>query len=494
MSYLLGFDIGSSSVKASLLDASTGKCVANTFSPAVEMLIKALHPGWAEQEPDQWWQEVINATLLLHQKISFKDKAILAIGISYQMHGLVCIDKNQNVLRPAIIWCDSRAVETGNRAFAEMGETYCLEHLLNSPGNFTASKLRWVKENEPDIFAKIHRILLPGDYIAMRLTGDAVTTVSGLSEGVFWDFKENNVSRKLLAQYEIPGNMLAPVVPTFGEQGKLSKAAAEILGLSAGIPVTYRAGDQPNNAYSLKVLHPGEVAATAGTSAVIYAINDAPVFDQQSRVNAFVHVNHTNQQPRYGILLCVNGAGILNSWLRKNIGADDYNVMNQMAASVSPGTDGLQFFPFGNGAERVLANQAPGAQLQGLNFNIHRQSHMVRAAQEGIAFALKYGFDIMHDMQVNAQTVRAGYANMFLSPVFREIFANTTNTTIELYNTDGAQGAARAAGVGTGHFKNYEESYIGMEKLEQIIPEKHLQQQYAEIYDSWKTALEKILK
>ena len=490
MKYLLGYDIGSSSVKAALLEADTGKVVAHAFSPEHEMQIHSPQAGFAEQHPELWWNELIHATKKIQQQLPYKPDDIIAIGISYQMHGLVCIDKDHQPLRPAIIWCDSRAVDIGDNAFHELGETFCLQHFLNSPGNFTASKLKWVKENEPHLFEKIYKVFLPGDYIAMKLTGETTTTVSGLSEGILWDYQANSVAKELLAYYEIDKNLLAAIVPTFGEQGKLIAGAAKMLGLTSGIPVSYRAGDQPNNAYSLNVLQPGEIAATAGTSGVVYGVTDKANNDPLSRVNSFVHVNHKPGSPRYGVLLYVNGTGSLNSWLRKNLLTGlSYQEINKEAASVPIGSDGLRFYPFGNGAERILMNKDSGADLQGLQFNRHQRGHIARAAQEGIVFALNYGMEIMQEMGMELQTVRAGHANMFLSEVFATTFANTSGCTVELYNTDGAAGAARAAGVGVNFYQNFSESFTGMEIIKRIEPQIQQQQQTSEAYQKWRLHL-----
>jgi xylulokinase len=490
MKYLLGFDIGSSSVKAALLEAETGKPIASVFSPPTEMPISSPQAGFAEQDPELWWNELTLATKKLKQQTSFKSDEIIAIGISYQMHGLVCVDKNCKPLRPSIIWCDSRAVEIGQSAFKGIGEKFCLQHFLNSPGNFTASKLKWVMESEPDIYKRIYKIMLPGDYIALKLTGETATTVSGLSEGIFWNFTKKRAAKELLEYYSIDEKILSPLVPTFGDQGHLIADAAAQLGLSAGIPVSYRAGDQPNNAFSLNVLQPGEIAATAGTSGVIYGVTDQANYDELSRVNTFVHVSYAEADPRYGILLCVNGTGILNSWLRKNFFVDaSYDSINLAASKISVGSDGLQFYPFGNGAERILANQNPGGHLKGLDFNRHRWEHVARAAQEGIVFALHYGAEIMQRMGVQLNTIRAGYANMFLSDVFASTFANVTNCSVELYNTDGALGAARAAGVGAGYYTNFSECFKGMRVVKTIEPEAGLGQQVTEAYQQWKQGL-----
>ena len=493
MNYLLGFDIGSSSVKATLLEIASGKAIASAFSPSSEMPMQSSEPGFAEQDPEMWWRELVNAMNKLHQQIPFNGDEVAAIGIAYQMHGLVCVDKNLRPLRPSIIWCDSRAVKTGDKAFEELGEKYCLKNFLNSPGNFTASKLRWVKKNEPDVYKNIHKIMLPGDYIALKLTNESATTISGLSEGIMWNFKKEKIAVDLLKYYGIDENLLSQLVPTFGEQGKLTTDAANELRLKAGIPVTYRAGDQPNNAFSLNVSQPGEVAATAGTSGVVYGVIDKPNYDPQSRVNTFVHVNHEKKKPRYGVLLCVNGTGILNSWLRKNFFADsNYEQINKEAASVPPGSDELLIYPFGNGAERVLENKDLGAVMKVVQFNRHHRGHIARAAQEGIVFALHYGVEVMKEMGMEIKTVRAGHANMFLSEVFSSVFVNSLGCELELYNTDGATGAARGAGVGVGAYKDFNEAYSSMEKIKTYSPDAAMQEVYASVYKKWKKQLRKL--
>jgi len=493
MKYLLGFDIGSSSVKATLLDIASGKTVVSAFSPSSEMPMQSPQTGFAEQDPDMWWRELVNAMNKLHQQVSFTGDEVAAIGIAYQMHGLVCVDKDLKPLRPSIIWCDSRAVKIGDKAFEELGEKYCLKSFLNSPGNFTASKLRWVKKNEPDIYRNIYKIMLPGDYIAMKLTDEPATTISGLSEGIMWNFKKEKIAADLLKYFGIDEKLLSPLVPTFGEQGRLSSTAATELKLKAGIPVSYRAGDQPNNAFSLNVSQPGEVAATAGTSGVVYGIIDKPNYDPKSRVNTFVHVNHSKKDPRYGVLLCVNGTGILNSWLRKNFFSDSsYDQINKEASLAPAGSDELLIYPFGNGAERVLENKDLGAVMKVLQFNRHNRGHIARASQEGIVFALHYGVEVMKEMGMEIKTVRAGHANMFLSDVFSSVFANSIGCDLELYNTDGATGAARGAGIGVGVYKNVAEAYSSMEKIKSYSPVKEEQEIYSSVYNKWKRQLKKL--
>lgn len=488
---LLGIDLGSSSVKASVMDADSGACLATAFYPEKEMEIIAHRPGWAEQEPAVWWGNLKSAISSCTHKLGGRKMAIGAIGISYQMHGLVIVDEDLKPLRPSIIWCDSRAVEYGNKAFDVLGKDFCLSHLLNSPGNFTAAKLAWVKDNEPQLFNRIYKIMLPGDYIAMLLTGEIKTSFTGLSEGIFWDFSTNSISGELMKYFGFDPSILPGSVPSFSLQGTLTRSIASELGLPEGIPVSYRAGDQPNNALSLNVLSPGEVAATAGTSGVIYGVTGQKKFDSMSRVNTFLHVNHTANEERLGVLLCINGTGILNSWIRRYAGNKmSYDEMNDLAATIKPGSDGLLILPFGNGAERILLNMDPGAKISGLNFNRHTSAHLFRAAQEGIAFSFRYGLDIMKETGIQPDIMRAGAANMFLSKVFREALSCITGSTIHLYNTDGSLGAARGAGIGCGHYKSVKEAFKGLKEVGVTEPVKAETGAYEAAYHKWRETLQ----
>lgn len=487
----IGIDVGSSSVKLALLNTETGICMASIqFPETEEMIINSPQTGWAEQNPELWWEYVKKGIKYLLSVQGAKAENVTAIGIAYQMHGLVCVDKENRVLRPSIIWCDSRAVYIGNDAFEKIGKTKCLSHLLNSPGNFTAAKLAWVKQNEPEIFDKIHKIMLPGDFIALRFTGETTTTSSGLSEGIMWDFQENSPANFLLNYFGIDESLLSSRVPQFGFQGQILGSVAEDLGLNKSVQITYRAGDQPNNAFSLQVLNPGEVAATAGTSGVVYGVTDQVKYDPLSRVNTFLHVNHEPLHPRLGVLLCINGTGILNSWLKKNIAVGcSYEEMNALASSVNAGSEGLLILPFGNGAERVLQNKDSDCRIHGLNFNNHTRAHVIRAAHEGIAFAFKYGMDIMNESGISLGVIRAGYANMFLSPVFRQTLSTITGTEIQLFNTDGALGAARGAAVGAGIYAGFGQAFENFKRVDTIQPHTAQQTRLDEAYQKWKTIL-----
>ena len=489
--YLLGLDIGSSCVKASLVDIDNGQAAASAFFPKHEAPISAPRKGWAEQDPDSWWNYAKQSVAQVMADTGTKPDEVKAVGISYQMHGLVCVDKNQQPLRPSIIWCDSRAVQEGNRAFTALGSDWCMSHLLNSPGNFTAAKLAWVKDNEPELFSRIDKVMLPGDYIAMRLTGEACTTVRGLSEGTLWDFKSQQTADKLLDYYGIPATLLPRIVPTFGEQGRLTEAAAKEMGLQAGTPVSYRAGDQPNNALSLNVFNPGEIASTAGTSGVVYGVLGQPACDAKSRVNVFAHVNYTKEQERLGVLLCINGTGILNAWMHRNVVPEGvgYAEMNDLAAEAPIGSDGVVVIPFGNGAERILENKEMGCSIHGINFNKHNRSHLLRAAQEGIVFSFCYGMEIMGQMGMDIHRIHAGKANMFLSPLFRDTLAGVSGATINLYDTDGSVGAAKGAGIGCGIYKDHDEAFASLRLLQTIVPDEQHRADYQAAYERWKEQL-----
>ncbi len=484
--YLLGFDIGSSSVKATLIEVASGRAISSATSPKTELEISAPKPGWAEQDPEIWWEHVKLTTREIKNASGVNLQDVEAIGISYQMHGLVIVNRDHKPLRPAIIWCDSRAVAIGDEAFSAIGADQCLHHLLNSPGNFTASKLKWVMENEPAIYHQVHKMMLPGDYIAMKLSGEIRTTPSGLSEGIMWDFQTNGLAKLILNQYGISEDLIPEVVPTFSTQGELTNDAAAELGLKPGTKIAYRAGDQPNNAFSLNVLNPGELAATAGTSGVVYGVGDKPNYDPKSRVNTFIHVNHDTVNRRYGILLCLNGTGILNRWVKNNFANDlSYKQIDELAGKVPAGSKGISILPYGNGAERTLENKNINASIHGLDFNIHDRSDLFRAAQEGIVFALNYGVEIMGGMGINVKTVKAGHANMFLSPIFSEVFATITGAQVELYNTDGSQGAARGAGVGAGIYKDFKSAFTGLSTIKTIAPNSALKNAYQDAYQKW---------
>lgn len=485
---LLGIDLGTSSIKVSVTDAANGNILATAQYPDRETEVIALQPGWAEQSPEEWWINVQQAILKAHAQKKYDPADIKAIGVSYQMHGLVLVDKDQKVLRNSIIWCDSRAVELGNKAFDSIGHEKCLSHLLNSPGNFTASKLAWVKQNEPEIYNRIHKIMLPGDFIAMKLTGEITTSVSALSEGIFWDFKQQQLSDDVFNYYGFDKAVIPTIKDVFALHGTIKNDIAAILSLNNKVAVTYKAGDQPNNALSLNVLEPGEVAATAGTSGVIYGVIDELAYDNRSRVNTFAHVNHTESQKRLGVLLCINGTGILNRWIKNITGNSfSYEQMNTAAATVEAGSNGLVILPFGNGAERMFENKILNSDIQNIDFNIHTTGHLVRAAQEGIAFAFRYGLDIMKSNGIQPKVIRAGKANMFLSDVFTESFVNATGVPVELYNCDGSVGAATGAGIGAGIYASAKEAFKTFKPVKLIEPTK--EKLYNELYGRWKQKL-----
>jgi len=492
MEYLIGFDIGSSSIKAALVDAETGKALSVVQEPQVEMGMDAPNIGWAEQDPEMWWQHLCKASKKLLEIEGVEPHLIKSVGIAYQMHGLVLVNGQGLPIRKSIIWCDSRAVDLGNQAYNDLGEAHCKAHLLNSPGNFTASKLKWVKENEPDTYAKAYKMMLPGDYMAYRLTGTINTTVSGLSEGIFWDFKEEEIAQWLLDHYGIDTALIPDVVDTFSQQGTLSEEGAKATGLAVGTPLGYRAGDQPNNALSLNVFEPGEVAATGGTSGVVYAVTDRLSVQESERVNNFAHVNHTHGLPRIGKLLCINGAGILFRWMQQNLAVASYDDMNALAQQVGVGSNGLCVLPFGNGAERMLLNKNVGAHIGHLDLNTHHKADLCRASLEGIAFAFAYGMEVMQSDGVVLDVMRVGDDNLFRSPIFSETIATLAGCHIEVYHITGAVGAARASQLYLTGEKRFTQDMLKEDLVTTYAPQTELGP-YQEAYALWKNKLKDLL-
>lgn len=486
--YSLGIDIGSSSIKTALLNADTGEVVASAQKPNEEMRIITQKSGWAEQDPETWWVNVLECIKAIKETNKTELLQTKWIGIAYQMHGLVAINKQKEVVRSSIIWCDSRAVDTGKKAFLELGSSYCLNNLLNSPGNFTASKLKWVQDNEPMLYESINQFMLPGDFISMKLCGEVNTTISGMSEGILWDFKANHISKKLIEHFGISEDLLPDYHPSFHTHAKILPEIAEQIGVSIEAKITYKAGDQPNNALSLNVLEAGEIAATAGTSGVIYAVTDQLFVDENQRVNSFAHVNHTADENRIGVLLCINGVGIANSFLKKFTKIDTYDEMNQLASTIQPGAEGLQILPFGNGAERMLQNKDIGASIHHVNYNVHKDAHFCRAFQEGIAYAFKYGVDCILENGLPIHTLKAGYANLFLSPVFTQILSDLLNLEIIIYDTNGATGAARGALLGA-KYRTKEELFEKLTVVKRYSPNAEHHKEYIQLYNDWKNTL-----
>lgn len=492
--YYLGLDIGSSSVKAALVEISSGKSIGVVQEPSEEMSMFAQKNGWAEQKPEDWWLHTCNAIARLKQQYNVSRTQIKGIGISYQMHGLVLVDKSGKLLRKSIIWCDSRAVDIGNNAFKEIGEDVCTTHLLNSPANFTASKLKWVQQHEPEIYNQIYKFMLPGDYIAFKFSNKINTTISGLSEGIFWDFKKQKIANFLFDSYGINTSLVPDIVDTFGEQSKVDKKGEQQSGIAAGTPIYYRAGDQPNNALSLNVFHPGEVAATGGTSGVVYAVTNTLSVKESSRVNNFAHVNYQKgSSVRIGKLLCINGAGIQYRWLLNNLALSSYEEMNTLASEIPVGSDGVCLIPFGNGAERMLNNKEIGTRIVNMNLNNHHKGHICRAALEGIAFSFVYGMEILKSDGIDASVIRAGNDNLFRSEIFANTVATLIEQEIEIFNTTGAIGAARAANLHTGDFESFGKSIMDNDHVMTYMPFKD-KQPYIDAFKNWKKELELTLR
>ncbi len=477
----LGIDIGSSSVKVALIDRE-GRAIAEVREPSQEMPMKSLQAGWAEQDPEMWWQYTCEAIEKITSQLETSD--ILSIGLAHQMHGLVLVDQQGNLLRDAIIWCDSRAVPYGSLLADHIGTKQCLDSMLNLPGNFTASKLAWIREHEPDIYKKIACVMLPGDYICYRLTGELSTTAGNLSEGCFWDFKGHRLSPKILEALGLSIDHFPAILQCMDNHG-VTRGQIDINGLPDEIPVCYKAGDQPNNAYALGVTEPGQVAGTGGTSGVIYAVTDKLVADPSQAVNSFAHFNHSSKTSRIGILLCINSVGILYAWMRRMLGDLSYGHMEELASRAPVGSDGLAIIPFGNGAERMLGNQPSSASIHGIQLNRHDQSHLIRAALEGLAFSYAHGIEKMRALGVEIHHFRVGNDNLFQSEIFAQSLADLSQCEIEVIECSGAVGAARGGAHGGGH------QLAIQDQIHFTYSPRPLSDSLSEAYQQWSDILQK---
>jgi xylulokinase len=314
-----------------------------------------------------------------------------------------------------------------------------------------------------------------------------------LSEGIFWDYESDSVASWLLDYFEFSHDLVPDIVENFTPQAYISKQAAEETGLPEGIPITYRAGDQPNNALSLNVFNSGEVAATGGTSGVIYAVTDSKNSKESSRINHFAHVNYSDKNPTIGKLLCINGAGIMYRWLRNQSSAESYETMNRKASKIAIGSEGLVILPFGNGAERMLDNTNIGTQFCNINLNQHSKAHLYRAALEGIAFSFVYGMEILKNDNLAIKVIRAGNDNLFRSEIFAKTLATLIGYEIEIYNTTGAIGAARAAGLTDKDFERFGQNITNNDHVMTFKPIEN-KTPYLKAYQNWKTELEKQIK
>lgn len=433
----LGIDVGTSSVKVSIV-GEDGVILASATAPASsERAINSPNPNWAEQNPEDWWEDAQQAILNLPLEARLQ---VEAIGIAYQMHGLVLVDSQFQPVRPSIIWCDGRNIQESQILAESLGLDALENRLLNKPGTLTLAKLAWVAEHEPETLAKAHTFGLPGDFIAYKLTGEWSTTKSGYSEMVGWDFGASipfeEGFRK--AGWKLP---LPEARPNLEEGAPIQKVIAEKLGLPPSARVTYRAGDQPNNAFGLGVLQQGETAISAGTSGVLYGIGDSSPGLHEG-INRFLHVNS-----QIGVLMCLNGVGSALAFARRTwFQNQSYEALSELASQANP-ENCPYFFPFGNGAERILSERAFSGFTE-LDFNRHNLPELARSVFEGIAFAYRLGSEKMEKAGCLSKVVNGTESGLLKSSFFAQLLANELQVELILSEGDGSTAAARGAALG----------------------------------------------
>lgn len=474
MSYLIGIDLGTSGVKTVLFDES-GKPVA---SSTVEYPLYQPNLGWAEQDPEDWWKgtcESINNVML---KSGVNKQDVKGVGLSGQMHGAVLLDKNDKVLRKAIIWCDQRSAAECDQITQLVGKERLIEITANPAlTGFTASKVMWVKNNEPQIFEKIAKILLPKDYIRLRLTGEYATEVSDASGMQFMNIAQRKWSSEVLGKLEISESMLGKMYESQEVTGKVTASAAAITGLNEGTIVVGGAGDQAAGAVGNGIVKPGVVSSTIGTSGVVFAYTDKLTIDPLGRVHTFCHAVPNT----YHIMGVTQGAGLSLKWFRDNFcmeelmtaelsNIDVYKLLDAEAENITPCSDGLVYLPY------LMGERTPhlDPDARGVFFGLtakHTKPHFVRSIMEGVTYSLRDCLEIIRGMGVEVSEVRASGGGG-KSKIWRQMQADVFGTNINrIFSDEGpALGVAILAGVGAGIYDSVPQACSNVIKVKDSLP------------------------
>jgi xylulokinase len=484
MAYLIGIDIGTSGTKVIAIDED-GRLAA---SASAEYELLTPRPLWAEQRAEDWW----DATCSCLQKITAQIPAeeVAGVGLSGQMHGLVMLDAQHQVLRPAILWCDQRTQEQCDYITQAVGkETLVAETCNPVLTGFTAPKIIWARDHEPEVYERARQFLLPKDYVRFKLTGEFATEVSDASGTSLLNVPERNWSRKVLSALQIDPAHLPKVYESFEVSGRISAAGAQATGLKEGTPVVGGGGDQAAGAVGNGIVQSGIISVTTGTSGVVFAFADTPAIDPALRVHTFCHAV-PNKWHVMGVMLSAGGSlrwyrdtlGAPENRVAKLMGVDPYELISREAATVSAGSEGLVFLPYLTGERTPHPDpQARGA-WAGLTVR-HTKAHMARAVMEGVAFGLRDSLEILKDMGVSIGNVRASGGGA-RSDVWRQIQADVFNLPLSTINSDQgpALGAALLAGVGAGVYASIEEACSTVVKVVSTTP---VQRESAEVYEKY---------
>ena len=498
MQTLLGIDLGTTGVKAALFAADDGRVVSSAF---VEYPLYHPQPGWAEQHPADWWQATLTAIRVCLAEGAVggvQPPDVAGVGLSGQMHGVVLLDEQGQVLRPCIIWADQRSEAEARWMTERVGAARLIE-LVSNPAltGFSAPKLLWIRDNEPELFARARTMLLPKDYIRYRLTGTMAMEISDAAGTCLLNVKEGEWSREVLAAIEVDPSLLPPVVPSDAVSGTITEAVAAQTGLPAGTPVAGGGADNACGAVGNGVVQAGLALVSIGTSGVVLAHSDVPQVDMSGPVPRVHTFNHA--MPRAWYLMGVTqGAGLSLRWLRDNIGLperalerwtglDAYELLAKEAESVPPGSDGLLFLPYLQG-ERTphLDPYARGGWI-GLTAS-HDRRYLVRSVLEGVAFSLKDCFTIIQEQGLHIEQVRAtgGGAK---SLVWRQIIADILGVELVITNAQEgpAFGAALLAGVASGVYASVQEACTMTVRIaERTEPRKETVGVYDEAYETYR--------
>ncbi|MCL2508983.1 MAG: xylulokinase [Oscillospiraceae bacterium] len=489
--YLLGLDIGTSGTKTVLFDFDGTAAASET----VEYPLYQPQNGWAEQNPDDWWNAAVSGVRAVIAKAGCMGADIAAVGLSGQMHGLVMLDKNGRVLRPSIIWCDQRTQAECEELNSVVGERRMIEITANPPmTGFTASKILWVRNNEPDIYDRCAHILLPKDYIRYKLTNEFATEVSDASGMQLMDVVNRCWSKELLGKINIDESLLPRMHESQDVTGGISAEAAAITGLKSGTIVVGGAGDNPAAAVGTGIVSAGSAFTTIGSSAVVYAVSDTPTIDMQGRV----HTLCASVPGKWTVMSCTQGAGISLKWLRDTCcaeeivqagreGVDPYVIMDKIAAGVTPGADRLLFLPYLMG-ER---SPHPDPDCRGVFFGLsarHTRANLIRAVMEGVAFSQRECVDVFRDMGVPIErmTVCGGGGR---SPLWRQMLADLYGCPVSSLRADegGALGAAILAGVGAGAYASLGEACAAVVRPDvTAVPDEAAARAYEPYFEMYK--------